>query len=98
MTEVSNAKEYIVLMALIRGIHSDTHFGRWLKMKPPPIMDQFYRKATQYLLLDEANTSVERIGSRRSGEVVQSNVAVKQTRESFRNMIVDMENKDGNKK
>lgn len=64
------------------------NFGRWLKRKQPPTIELFYCKTSQILRLKEADLAVGKVGGRSSNEVVQSNVAIKQTDENASNVAV----------
>lgn len=77
MTKVATPKWNIVLMALIRGIHLEMDFDKWLKVKSPTAMEEIYRKVTKYPCLEEAYMTVGKAGGRQSTNVVQSNVFVK---------------------
>lgn len=76
MTEVTDPKDDIALMVLIREIYPDMDFEEWLERKPPPTMDAFHRKANEYLRLEEACNRPWRNGTWISVEVVQSNIVV----------------------
>lgn len=88
MTEVSNSRENIILTVLIWGIHPDME--EWLSRKPPSTLHRFYNKAAQYLHKEEAlrTGKGERIGHQ--DERIQSNIAVKQSGESFGNIAVNV--------
>lgn len=66
IAEVSNPKADIVFMALAQGIHSNTDFERWIKMIQPTIMEEFHRKANQFLRLEEASIIEGKHGGERT--------------------------------
>lgn len=96
VTVVSNPRKNIILMALIGGIHPDTNFREWLSRKPPSTLDRFYNKAAQYLRKEEAlqTRQVDRTGH--PAKRIQNNIAVKQSGARYRNIVVNVKNKNGN--
>ena len=77
--EVSDPHEPTILMALMEGVDPDSEFGDYLSGKPPPTRELFYEKANIQLRREEARANRKRKYGAASKEVVQSNVAVKQS-------------------
>lgn len=83
VTEVSNPNEDMIFMALVRAIHPDTDFGRWIKMKQPTAVKEFNWKASHYMRLEVANALKDKTANVQSKEIVQSNVMVNHDENNF---------------
>ena len=42
----------MILVSLIGAIDENSKFGKWIKMKEPSTLEKFYKKAEEYMRLD----------------------------------------------
>ena len=49
-------------MSLLSAIDERSEFGRWIKMKEPTTLDRFYKKAEEYMRVDDNPIPLQIIG------------------------------------
>ena len=96
--EVSNPNDHTILIAVMRGVDPDSEFGDWLAGKPPTSLERFYSEAHQVIRREEARWTRRDKAPGPVQEIVESNIAVKQSGDSSGKVQVNVQNKPGQSK
>lgn len=70
ITKVSNPKDDMIFIALVRTIHPDTDVGKWIEMQQPTTIEEFHRRVNWFLRLDEASMIEGKIIDQQPKEMV----------------------------
>ena len=70
LAEVDNAEPRMVLTYLMRAIDKTSEFGKWLKMKEQNSLEKFYKKADEFIRLENLPAPMKVVATR-----VENNIA-----------------------